>query len=562
MSQLSTVEAVRFAEQATHTEDRITQPIDVAAQIGEAAVGNFDRLVGSEGRINWMLAREIGRAALLETRPIAFDERCLTGVDNLLSHRQPDGTYPQDVLDAEHINNTTRVKEPAMPYAVSTTFQEFIGGDFYWQRQTGLQIGASGYRFYGHEAGMLRGDVEVVEAIFTNERLPQGKTSVLFSARMSKSDASEEVAKHEHLADDDSIRIQWIAHNPDGSIRGKYMQSILIRSDLRSAWVSMLADPDNIFGKSIAVEDPDSALSLMKAFTEMQIDSDKLPEGVITLLEATIPYISDAAQRKEVMAMLPEYRGNQQRMAQVAEDVALRWDAFDIELADSLATGRATAVITQFMGDLGRQWTDEDFVLFGRHQTAPGEFTMTRELATRLEKAQENILCAQAALLVRNKQALKQVDAETAAQITSDVERLHELRRTGINPGEIRSLERRAAAVTASKNITVSGGCPGEIQAKFRRDGTESNDPTQNTEEEKPPLADDELGSSTFTCPSCKRENEREHYNKFKTHCDHCHNKIPRCGPETKSKVTSAAAAVTLKDLVPKGIKHMFALAA
>ncbi len=546
---------------AAHLGGAVLEPFQ-AMDSHDSTQGRYEKLVSPEGRIRWDLVRAVGQAAMSETASLTYEDRCLTEVDNLLQHRRPDGTYPDDVLRSGHINNTTRVIEPAMPFAVSTTFQEYIGGAFYWRRQTGLQVAASGYRYHKHEEALSRADVEVVEAIFLDEQLEMGKTSVLFSARMSEKDASREVARHEHLADDDSIRIQWIAYNPDGTTRGKYVQSILIRSDLREAWVAMLADPGNIFGKSITVEDPSSALSLMRAFPDMQLESNKLSEGVVTLLEATLPYISKPEQRREVMAMLPEYRSNQQRMQQVAEDIARRWDEFDIELANSLATGQANATIARFISDLGNQWNDNDVKLFARHQIAPGEFAMSRELAIRLEKAQESILCAQAALLVGNKQALLQVAPETAAQIIAQVEQLHHLIRTGANWQQIQELQRRTAAATAAQDIEVKGGCPGSVKGDFRKD---PNGDEGSAADEDRSASTDRYGSRTFLCPTCNQKNERD-YDQLLSHCRHCTKEIPRCSPSEASGKTEDKPVITvaqgLAGLLRKAKKSNLALAA
>ena len=110
------------------------------------------------------------------------------------------------------------------------------------------------------------------------------------------------------------------------------MQSGLVRDIPLDAWVSFLADPNNPFKKSIAVENPDSSLSVMKTHSELEVPTEQLPEGILTILEAVIPHIKDPELRASVRQQLTEFREDQQTKHDRAVNIATRWRDFEVQL--------------------------------------------------------------------------------------------------------------------------------------------------------------------------------------------------------------------------------------
>ncbi|HEX7368189.1 MAG TPA: hypothetical protein VF261_00850, partial [Candidatus Saccharimonadales bacterium] len=196
--------------------------------------------------------------------------RLLTEIDHLNRFRKADGSHSAFAVNEVRSNLVPAVKEAAMPYAVSTTYQEYRQGDFMWLDQTPEQVARSGYRFHEHPAALERVDVEVDEARSLSDLKP-GVIQVFISPRMSTKDAPRAAAQREHLADDDMIRIHMVDMGPDGQPLGKFMQSVLVRHIPLSAWVAMLRDPHSIFGKAVEINDEGSALSVMKVHRELNV---------------------------------------------------------------------------------------------------------------------------------------------------------------------------------------------------------------------------------------------------------------------------------------------------
>lgn len=467
----------------------------------------YETMDVSAEELRWKVAREIGRRVLAESgrEELPASERVLTEVDNLNRLRLPDGSHDPKTLRDTKDNLVPRVVEPSMPYAVSTTYQEYRNGEFYWLDQTSLQVAASGLRFHKHKSAQERVVVEVAEALDLKSGLKPDMVKVLPSPRMSPKDAPKEVAEAEHLADDDMIRIHWLDVDQAGSVRGKFMQSILVRDIPLKAWVDMLASPSNIFGKSVHVEDPESALSVMKTFYQLDLPASKLPEGVVTLLSELTRFIDDPDARRKVMQSLPHYRKNQQLMRQVANDVATRWLDFEVALADSVYKEEATPEIERFIHDLRGQWADEDLNTINKHRLSNGRYYMTRELAVCLEEAKQNILWVQAGVMVNNERVTKQMDVSTVAQIHSYVSSLHESLRHGASPQKLGELEGEAATLSASQNVTVGGGCPGKSKSKFRnsKDGSSSDGESEKTgdSQEESDEACDYEHTGCYCCP-------------------------------------------------------------
>ncbi|HUD10531.1 MAG TPA: hypothetical protein VMR28_02540, partial [Candidatus Saccharimonadales bacterium] len=260
-------------------------------------------------------------------------EHYLTEVDHLDRLRRPDGSHDLATLIGVRQNLVPAIKEAAIPHAVSTTHQEYRDGDFWWLDQTGVDVARSGYRFHRYPMAVARVQVEIAEADDVNKNLRPGIIKVFLSPKMTRKDAPYSVAKQEHLADDDMLRIHMLDIDEYGNTRGKYMQSLMVRGIPLDAWVRMLSDPGNIFGKAFNIEDEASALSVMKLHQELELPETALPEGVISLVEAVLPY-ADSETQIVLQEQLALFRCNQAELHRQAENIADRWLAFEVELAD------------------------------------------------------------------------------------------------------------------------------------------------------------------------------------------------------------------------------------
>ncbi|HEY5805966.1 MAG TPA: hypothetical protein VIS56_01100 [Candidatus Saccharimonadales bacterium] len=473
---------------------------------------------GETGIINrWTVAREVGRLLLAQSgrEAIPMPERALTEVDNLNRLRKEDGSHDPQVLADTKKNLEPRVVEPSMPYAVSTTYQEYRNGSYWWIDQTGPQVAASGLRYHEHPAAKERVVVEIAEALDVSGLIP-GIVKVFISPRMSPKDAPKDVAEAEHLADDDMLRIHWIDSDEVGNVRGKIMQSILVRDIPLKAWVDMLASPDNIFGKSIKVDDPESALSVMKTFAELDLPMSRLPEGVVTILDEVVRFISEPQARKKVMQALPLYRDNQQLMRQVAGNISNMWLSFEIDLADSLYDEAATPAIEKFIDDLKDEWTDDDLALISSHRREDGSLHMTRRLAVRLEEARQNTFWAQAAAAVGNERVTKQMDSTIAKQINANMMAIQHILNHGGDPRKIAELESENTRLAASQNVEVKGGCPGGGSGNFRKSTRADGGSSEGNKENKPSKNEkakfkEKKGSKRewmrcVHCPLCSRD--------------------------------------------------------
>lgn len=461
--------------------------------------------------LRFRVAREIGQRLLEQSgrAELPATERTLTEVDNLNRLRRPDGLHDPKVLADVRSNLVPRVVEPSMPYAVSTTYQERRNGGFYWVDQSGPQVAASGLRYHKHPAAHERVVVEVAEALDVEDNLRPGRTKVLLSPRMSPKDAPRAVARAENLADDDMLRIHWADVGPDGQVRGKFMQSILVRDIPLSAWVRMLASPDNVFGKSIRVQDPESALSVMKTFAELELPSHVLSQGVVTILEGVVRFIGDTDIRKRVLETIPLYRQNQQLMRQVAGNIADRWLNFEIDLADSLYGEKATPAIERFIEELSEYWNDEDRAMFDRQRLKDGSLYMTRKLALRLEDARQNTLWAQAAVAVGNTRVTKQMDPGVADKIRVNLLVMHQLMMNGGDPRRIAALDAENTQLAASQNVKISGGCPGASSGNFKQQKSNesgSDAKTKDEPKEKGSKASKREWMRCVHCPLCDRK--------------------------------------------------------
>jgi hypothetical protein len=393
------------------------------------------------------------------------DEVLLTEVDHLNRFRHTDGSHDALALEGVLNNLVPAVKEAAMPYAVSTTHQEYRDGTYWWLDQTPEDVAYSGYRFHIDPAAHQRIEVEIDEAQSLVDLQP-GRMKVFISPRMSQADAPYAIAQKEHLADDDMLRIHMIDTDEAGQIRGKFMQSLLVRDIPLSAWVQMLRDPENIFGTTIPVDDDGSALSVMKVHRQLEVPEASMPEGVISLVEAVLPYMDVQTQQK-VRRQLALFRSGQTELHSQANNIAERWLAFEVDLADSLQSGFASNGMQEFIRSLAFQWSEAFAAEILDHTEDDGQIRMTRALAAKLEASKRNILWVAGGVLTSNERILSQLDPQVAQQIFLNEQRLQLMVYGGWTIADIQRFEFENGQVIAGQNIHAGGGCPGEINGLF-----------------------------------------------------------------------------------------------
>jgi len=405
------------------------------------------------------------------TEAISADDRSLTEVDHLNDHRQADSSIPEWVYRAVLINQITALKEAAIPHAVSKTFQRrvFTGEydkygaplvTYLWLDQTSTQVAESGYAFHRHPDARAGVDVEVDEAGYNDRTMRDGYAKVLISVH-------DKELKDENLGDKDSLRISYPGRDEKGE-EGKILESILIGDVPRDSWEAMLADPNNLWGRSIMLEQPNSRLAIMKAHRQLEIPLERLPEGVVSLLVAVLPYVHDPNARKSITRQIMLFRGDQEELHRQATAGAIRWAEFEKSLADSLIEERATRQVELFIGQLQHQWSDADIALFNAHTLEDGGFRMSRRLAARLERAKQNLLWTAAAVVAGNEAVLDQLDTESAQAIYRRELLIQHMVGAGASMEDIMAIEAKNNKSIAAQNVTVGGGCPGENSGGFR----------------------------------------------------------------------------------------------
>lgn len=216
----------------------------------------------------------------VEHRPevISSADRILSSVDDLLQARNPeDGSFSPEALADNLQNIATEIQERGMSYAVTKTTHEVAHLEemgertrtFMWLGKTALEVAMDGMLYHKHPAALERVAVEVDEARDNAETLRPGFAKLFISPRMSEVDATEEVAKQENLYEKDGIRVTYPVTNEAQNVVGREIQSLLVADVPHSAWLAMLNDPGNIFGKSLNIANNGSALPIMQAFTDL-----------------------------------------------------------------------------------------------------------------------------------------------------------------------------------------------------------------------------------------------------------------------------------------------------
>jgi hypothetical protein len=413
--------------------------------------------------VGWNRTRELAA----EYRTLTLEERNrLTEVYAFTRFMRPDGTVPQDILSDQEGQYISHVKEAAIPRAVHTSYQRYENGKYWWRRQTDEEMANNGYAYY-EPAIHPRIDQDKAEATHLRHSLRAGRYLGFLSLKATEMDMPEEVAERANLHRDDLLRIHWLDTDEQGAIRGKFMQSALVRDVPIEAWVAMLRDPANIFGKAIHVEDERSALAVIKTFRELDLPQDRLPDGVVSLAEAVLPYVP-AESQASVSAQIELLKCDQTELHQKAANVAVRWMAFDAELARSVLQGQATPEVQTFVDGLSDAWNDEDLALFAAHQLPGRGLSMSFKLAARIEEAKQNLILVPAAVVGGNQEVIDELGSEAAATIYMKEMRIQELQLRGASLREISAVEQSKDRQVAAANVSVGGGCPGDVNGNFR----------------------------------------------------------------------------------------------
>jgi hypothetical protein len=406
--------------------------------------------------------------------------RLLTEVNNLRANLLPDGALPEAVLDDVKTNIFTAVQEMAIPAAVTTTVQrvesELDGFGrsrrvITWLGKSAIDVAESGYQFHFSQAAHRRVGVEVAEARYSQENLRPGIAQVFISPKMSEADAPAEIAKQEHLHDDDAVRVSRPVVDKAGVVVARRMESLLVSDIPLGAWVAMLQDPHNIFGKSIILADAGSAVSVMEAFRELEIDEEKVPQGPVSILKALKPYMP-ASQQSVFQEKIEKYETSQEFYKAKAEAAAEEWLQFDVELARSLEQGTGNYEIQRFIAILQDEWKPRELATIFQHDV-DGEYIMTAELAALLEKKKRQVLASRVALATGNSKVMAQADAATVTRLQSQIADL-ETRRSQMSDDEYAMREAELMRSIAKQNFKVGGGCAGSVGGEDDSDGGET----------------------------------------------------------------------------------------
>jgi hypothetical protein len=409
--------------------------------------------------------------------------RLLTEVAHFLRYMDPNGTVPNDVFEAVLLNRKTAISEIAMPYAVTTTEHEVVERTneagrrervIMWLGKTAIEVAESGYHYHFSPEAYKRVAIEVAEARHAQQTLRAGIAQAFISPRMSVADASQDIAKAEHLHTDDSLRVSIALTDAAGNVIGRRLQSVLVRDIPLAAWVAMLQDPDNIFGKAFILRDTRSATSIMELFAGMELPEDKLPEGPVTLVEAVLPYVKDAQTQEKVKHQLKRFRGSQELYEREADWAGREWAEFDLELAHSIRTGWATDPIRFFLLQNASAWTGDSLRTIEGHCLGDGQYIMSTELAALIARGKQKLIGDRLSVVTDNEAAIKEVTKQDRQRILANHEALVRARMLGADAAYIRSLEQQQYRLLHEQKIDSGGGCPGKVKNAF--DGLELTD--------------------------------------------------------------------------------------
>lgn len=398
--------------------------------------------------------------------------RLLTEVSHLQKARIGVNTFDPIVSNEVEGNHYTQSQE-LMPHAVTTTHHkvetvsngEKIKRISYFLGKTALGTAESGREFHGKIA-QDRVDVEVAEAIASEDMQP-GEVHVLISPKMTRAEATYEQARQEHLADDDAIRISYL----DETGQARVMKSMLVRDIPLQAWVDMLADPDNIFGKSVVVENTEKSLSVMRVFNQLTVPVGQI-SSPLEITQCAATYIKDDMLRKKVEKELEKYR-DQEVMDRDARQYGSEWLQHSQELAESLETGEPTSYVKAYVyGKNQHVWCKEDLKVIDESHDSKGNLIMTRALAAVIENLQRKLMEMRIASLHAPEFMLRQVGAE-------NLQKIQEFERVSLHPAmfdqrRLIDMQTQATFLSSLDFESANRGCSGGAKSAVATDVLQS----------------------------------------------------------------------------------------
>lgn len=403
--------------------------------------------------------------------------RILAEVNHLRRHRLADRTIPGEVEEGVFDNLVTKVQEDSMSSAVTPSFQpvgEYTNDagerrrTFLWRGigTTALELAESGKKFYRLKAALERVDVEIEEARHSEDNLCPGTYQVFISPRMSRQDASFEDADAIGLAEYDSVRT-GAAVVEDGVLTGRRTRALFVKDIPLTAWVAMMRDPNNVFGRAIKVEDAESALGIMRLFDQLDTSEDQLPEGPVTLVEAVLQYIDDPIAKQSVAEQLADFRKGQDKLQAEAKRLATKWLEFEKSMADSLDAREMTFMVRQFITTHQSQWPVEVLAQLRSHQKGSG-YTIDEKLAAVIEESWQKINLSEAAIVVGDRRALKGMASNEVVKLQQEIAFIRTMEH---QPWAVAELQQRQAALhrmLAVAEIEIKGSCSGTNTSSFK----------------------------------------------------------------------------------------------
>lgn len=454
--------------------------------------------------------------------------------------------YDQALLDGVGDNMVTKVQEDAMSSAVTRSYQTAeevadVSGEkkrtFIWRGlgRSALSVAESGYDFHFSEPAFARVGIEVAEAKHSEANLTPGIAQVFISPRMSETDAPGDIAEKEHLANEDAIRIGKAVVDEQGNVIGRQMESLLVRDIPLSSWVDMLRDPNNIFGRSFEVDDPESALSVMKLFEQMDLPEARLPEGPVSLVAEVSKYIKDSEMKNSVLAQLEDFRQDQTVLRNEASNTTAEWLNFDVNLAESLHQNQMQDVVYNFLIGHQSQWPQDVWGELQRVTKSDGTYGMSWKLAAKLEQAWQKIHLGAAAIAVGDKRATNKMDQGTLQRLQTNIAYIRMLEANGIPQAEINRLSSQHYREVATSGVEPGGGCNGRNTFSFSDNPDGVTDGLAipnakadgNTQSKGQESADEKLGKKKkgyCRIPGCE-------YQKEKTEVGGCDVCLKSCQP-------------------------------
>jgi len=408
--------------------------------------------------------------------PVLATDRLLTEVYHFLEYMDAAGNVPDAVFEDVAQNRETGACEIGIPSSITTTYHNVVE----WVNETGkrermirwlgrsaIEVAESGYEYHFSKPAYERVAIEIAAAHDVQETLRPGTAKPFISPRMTRHDASVAVAKAEHLYADDSVYVSTAITNEWGAVTGRKLQSILVKGIPFEAWVTMLKDSNNIFGKSLQLTDEQSATSVMELFSQLDLPEELLPHGPVTLVEAVLPYIADEIAWHEVVRQLDRFYEDQAFYAHEAQNAGEEWALFDLELARSLLTGWATDTVRFFLMQNADAWSDESLDVINANCLTDTQYAMTTQFAALLAQAKQKLIGDRLSVVTNNEDAIREVPPEVRREIIANHRMLAIARKNNASLQQIRRIEQMQYQLLHQYNIRSGGGCPGEVESAF-----------------------------------------------------------------------------------------------